>query len=149
MSSSATPSAAPTTPKPTSWCAARPKPRSPPASSPIICVGETEAERRGGIADAVVATQLEGSVPDQWAEFGIVIAYEPVWAIGTGLTPTIADIAQMHDGIRALLLERFGDRGEAVQLLYGGSMKPANAARDPQGAKRQWRARRRRKPLGK
>jgi triosephosphate isomerase len=95
---------------------------------PIICVGETEAERRSGIADAVVATQLEGSVPDQWSEFGIVIAYEPVWAIGTGLTPTIADIAGMHDGIRALLLKRFGDRGEAVQLLYGGSMKPANAA---------------------
>ncbi|WP_421759887.1 triose-phosphate isomerase [Devosia sp.] len=95
---------------------------------PIICVGETEAERRGGIADAVVATQLEGSVPDQWSDFGIVIAYEPIWAIGTGLTPTIADIAEMHDGIRALLLKRFADRGEAVQLLYGGSMKPANAA---------------------
>jgi triosephosphate isomerase (TIM) len=96
--------------------------------TPIICVGETEAERRGGIADAVVATQLEGSAPDQWADAGIVIAYEPVWAIGTGLTPTIADIAEMHDGIRALLLKRFGERGDTVHILYGGSMKPSNAA---------------------
>ena len=95
--------------------------------TPIICVGETEAERRGGAATSVVAGQIEGSVPDDWAGHGIVIAYEPVWAIGTGLTPTIADITEMHDGIRALLVSRFGARGAAVRILYGGSMKPANA----------------------
>ena len=95
--------------------------------TPIICVGETEAERRGGSATAVVAGQIEASVPDDWTGHGIVIAYEPVWAIGTGLTPTIADITEMHDGIRTLLVGRFGERGAVVRILYGGSMKPANA----------------------
>lgn len=96
--------------------------------TPIICVGETEAERRGGLADTVVARQLAGSVPDEAAGREFVIAYEPVWAIGTGLTPTLEDIEQMHAGMRALLVERFGAQGETVRLLYGGSMKPANAA---------------------
>lgn len=94
---------------------------------PIICVGETRAEREAGRADAVVSGQLAGSIPDEAAGQRIVVAYEPVWAIGTGLTPTNDDIAQMHDSIRRQLVERFGERGETVQILYGGSMKPANA----------------------
>ena len=95
--------------------------------TPIICVGETEAERLAGRAEAVVAGQLESSVPDEASAQDVVIAYEPVWAIGTGLTPTLSDIAQMHDGLRALLEKRFGARGSSMRLLYGGSMKPANA----------------------
>ena len=95
---------------------------------PIICVGETEAERDAGRAESVVATQLAGSIPDEWAGQGIVIAYEPVWAIGTGRTPTAADIEQMHNAIRRDLVTRFGDRGAATRILYGGSMKPSNAA---------------------
>ncbi len=93
--------------------------------TPIICVGETEAQRRGGEADAVVSGQVTASVPETEADF--VIAYEPVWAIGTGLTPTLADITQMHDRLRAQLVARFGARGETIRLLYGGSLKPANA----------------------
>jgi triosephosphate isomerase len=94
---------------------------------PIICVGETEAQRDAGEAESVVAGQMAASVPDQAAEQEIVIAYEPVWAIGTGRTPTSADIAQMHAMLRAELVSRFGDRGATVRLLYGGSMKPGNA----------------------
>ncbi|HEV7275386.1 MAG TPA: triose-phosphate isomerase [Devosiaceae bacterium] len=95
---------------------------------PIICVGETGAERDEGRADEVVAAQLAGSVPDEMGgSHGVVIAYEPVWAIGTGVTPTLEDIAAMHDGIRARLTNRFGDRGRTLRVLYGGSVKPANA----------------------
>jgi len=95
---------------------------------PIICVGETEAERDAGRAEDVVIAQLAGSVPAEWRPAGIVIAYEPVWAIGTGRTPTSGDIAEMHSAIRKALVERFGAGGEGVRILYGGSMKPANAA---------------------
>jgi len=94
---------------------------------PIICVGETEAERRAGQAEAIVAGQLAASVPDDLGAQGVVIAYEPVWAIGTGLTPTSDDIAQMHGTIRRLLTERFGEAGAKTRILYGGSMKPSNA----------------------
>ena len=84
---------------------------------PIVCVGETEAERKAGQEKDVVGKQLDGSLPTG-GEF--VVAYEPVWAIGTGLTPTLEDIAEMHDFIR--------DRvGAKVRILYGGSMKPGNA----------------------
>lgn len=92
----------------------------------IICVGETEAERDAGQAEARVAAQLAGSLTDS-AE-GLVVAYEPVWAIGTGRTPTPEDVAAMHDFIRARLVERFGPAGEGVAILYGGSVKPENAA---------------------
>lgn len=92
----------------------------------IICVGETEAERDAGQAEARVAAQLSGSLTDS-AE-GLVVAYEPVWAIGTGRTPTPEDVAAMHDFIRAQLVERFGPAGEGVAILYGGSVKPENAA---------------------
>lgn len=94
---------------------------------PIICVGETAAERRSGRAEEIVAGQLANSVPEQIGQLGIVVAYEPVWAIGTGLTPTSDDIAQMHGTIRRLLAERFGETGARTRILYGGSMKPANA----------------------
>jgi triosephosphate isomerase len=94
---------------------------------PIICVGETEVERREGRAAEIVAAQLAGSVPDEVGSHGVVIAYEPVWAIGTGLTPTLDDIGAMHDGIREQLAGRFGEHGATLRLLYGGSVKPANA----------------------
>lgn len=94
----------------------------------IICVGETEAERKAGQAIDVVAGQLEGSVPDGANAENTVIAYEPVWAIGTGLTPTADDVAQMHKAMRDNLSARFGGEGDAMRLLYGGSVKPSNAA---------------------
>ena len=91
---------------------------------PIVCVGETEAERLAGQAEAVVERQLEGSLPDGFAG---VVAYEPVWAIGTGRTPTESDIAAIHGTIRARLVARFGAAGQGMRILYGGSMKPGNA----------------------
>jgi triosephosphate isomerase len=94
---------------------------------PIVCVGETRAEREAGQAEAVVARQLAQSVPDDAATRDVVVAYEPVWAIGTGLTPTAGDIAAMHGALRAQLAARFGAAGAAIRLLYGGSLKPANA----------------------
>jgi triosephosphate isomerase len=91
----------------------------------IVCVGETRAERDAGDALVVVRTQLDGSLPDQ-AEH-LVIAYEPIWAIGTGLTPTLRDVAEMHSFIRLQLAARYGEAGEGVRVLYGGSVKPGNA----------------------
>lgn len=93
----------------------------------IVCVGETEAERKAGEALAVVERQLKGSVPDGATAQNTVIAYEPVWAIGTGLTPTAADVEEMHKAMRDNLVARFGQAGSAMRLLYGGSVKPANA----------------------
>jgi triosephosphate isomerase len=94
----------------------------------VICVGETEAERKTGDAVAVVERQLAGSVPDGATAQNTVIAYEPVWAIGTGLTPTAGDVAEMHEAMRVDLAKRFGAEGSAMRLLYGGSVKPGNAA---------------------
>ena len=94
--------------------------------TPIICIGETRAEREAGHASHVCTTQLLASVPDEAADDDVVIAYEPVWAIGTGLTPTSADIADMHKNLRDQLVSRFGERGAAIRILYGGSMKPGN-----------------------
>nr|WP_280865297.1 triose-phosphate isomerase [Falsiroseomonas frigidaquae] len=91
---------------------------------PVACVGETEAQRLAGEAEAVVRQQLAESLPD---DFGGVVAYEPVWAIGTGRTPTEEDIAAIHATIRATLVARFGPAGQATRILYGGSMKPGNA----------------------
>lgn len=93
----------------------------------IVCVGETQAERDGARAPDVVAVQLAGSLP-QGANAGrVAVAYEPVWAIGTGRTPTASDIVEMHRHIRTELVRRHGDAGRPVRILYGGSVKPANA----------------------
>lgn len=92
----------------------------------IVCVGETLAERDDGKAEAVVARQIEGSLPEGTRAANTVIAYEPVWAIGTGRTPAPVDVARMHDRIRAILADRFRD-GEVFRILYGGSVKPGNA----------------------
>lgn len=94
---------------------------------PVVCVGESEAQRVSGEAEAVVAAQLAGSLPEGFAAAGGVVAYEPVWAIGTGRTPTEADIAALHARIRAALEQRFGAAGGTLRLLYGGSVKPGNA----------------------
>ena len=94
----------------------------------IICVGESEAQRDAGDAVAVVTQQLDGSVPVEADSARIVIAYEPVWAIGTGRTPSTADVAEMHGAIRARLIALLGEGGAAVRILYGGSVKPGNAA---------------------
>ncbi|MGZ5918114.1 MAG: triose-phosphate isomerase [Methyloceanibacter sp.] len=95
----------------------------------IVCVGETEAERRKGSTLAVVGRQLAGSLPPSAAASNSVIAYEPVWSIGSGLTPSAADVAEVHGFIRAALAERFGTaESQGVRVLYGGSVKPANAA---------------------
>lgn len=96
---------------------------------PIVCVGETKDEREAGKALAVVKKQLRGSVPEGSTAATLVVAYEPVWAIGTGLTPTAADVAEMHEAIRADLGRLLGKAAAAgVRLLYGGSVKPSNAA---------------------
>ncbi len=91
----------------------------------IVCVGETGTERKSGRALEVVASQLEGSLSDD--STGFVIAYEPVWAIGTGLTPTPRDVAEMHRLIRERLVARYGHGGEETRVLYGGSVNPGNA----------------------
>ncbi len=94
----------------------------------IICVGETEAERDEGRAVAVVTGQVADSVPATATGSEAVVAYEPVWAIGTGRTPSVDDVAEMHAAIRAQLTLSLGDAGAAVRILYGGSVKPSNAA---------------------
>jgi triosephosphate isomerase len=96
--------------------------------SAIVCVGETEAERDAGTAVAVVLSQLDGSLPDEAASAWLAVAYEPVWAIGTGRIPSAEDVAEMHGAIRANLEARFGADGSAVRILYGGSMNGDNAA---------------------
>jgi len=95
---------------------------------PIICVGETLAEREAGHALAVVTGQVRGSLPAELAGKALAVAYEPVWAIGTGLTPTTPQIEEMHTAIRATLREMFGPASDAAPILYGGSVKPSNAA---------------------
>jgi len=92
--------------------------------TPIVCVGERESERDAGEAEAVVRTQLQHSLP---ANFTGIVAYEPIWAIGTGRTPTSADVTAMHAAIRATLLAHCGPAA-AIRILYGGSVKPDNAA---------------------
>jgi triosephosphate isomerase len=91
----------------------------------IVCIGESRDERAAGRTLAIVGGQLDGSLPGG-AE-NLVVAYEPVWAIGSGLTPTPADVAEVHGFIRAQLGRRFGPGADGVRILYGGSVKPANA----------------------
>jgi triosephosphate isomerase len=93
----------------------------------IVCVGETQAQRDAGQTLEICRGQLNGSVPDKATSGNVVVAYEPVWAIGTGLTPTAGDVQQIHGFIRELLTARFSAEGERMRLLYGGSVKPSNA----------------------
>jgi len=95
---------------------------------PIVCVGETLAEREGGKTLEVVSGQVRGSLPELLAKRDFAVAYEPVWAIGTGLTATTEQIEEVHVAIRDVLVERFGEWGAAIPILYGGSVKPSNAA---------------------
>jgi len=95
----------------------------------IICLGESLSQREAGDTLEVIATQLAGSVPDGATGDNVVIAYEPIWAIGTGKVPTLAQIGEVHDFIRTRLEQRFGTgTGQSIRLLYGGSVKPGNAA---------------------
>jgi len=105
----------------------------------IVCIGETEAERDAGRTLAVVGRQLDGSLPEGATAASLVIAYEPVWAIGTGRTPTPAEITEVHGFLRDRLRGLVGAEAAGVRLLYGGSVKPSNAAeifalRDVDGA---------------
>ena len=96
---------------------------------PIICVGETLEERRANITIEVVTMQIRGSMPAMLAEKDFAVAYEPVWAIGTGLTPTLAQIEETHRAIRGVIVKMFGEaKGASVPILYGGSVNPKNAA---------------------
>jgi triosephosphate isomerase len=93
----------------------------------IVCIGETAGERRAGLTLTVVARQLQDSLPAEATAANTVIAYEPVWAIGTGLTPSVADVAEVHGFLRTALGERFGVEAQGMRILYGGSVKPDNA----------------------
>ncbi|AEI93464.1 triose-phosphate isomerase [Roseobacter litoralis] len=95
---------------------------------PIVCLGESLSQRDAGDALNVILTQLAGSVPADSEADTLVVAYEPIWAIGTGKIPTMDEIAEVHQALRANLIDALGQTGAAVPLLYGGSVKPANAA---------------------
>jgi triosephosphate isomerase len=95
---------------------------------PIVCIGETQAQRDAGETLQICGGQLSGSLPDGATAANLVVAYEPVWAIGTGLTPTTADVKQVHRFIRDTLTTRFKEEGAGIRILYGGSVKPSNAA---------------------
>ncbi len=94
---------------------------------PIVCVGETLEQRKAGEAIAVVTRQVRGSLPAELARAAFAVAYEPVWAIGSGLTPSIAEIEEIHGAIRETLKSVFGEHGAKPPILYGGSVKPSNA----------------------
>ena len=95
---------------------------------PIICVGETLQEREAGRAVEVVRGQVMGSLPASLDGKVFAVAYEPVWAIGTGLTPTLEQIEEVHAAVRAAMVERLGEGGRTAPILYGGSVKPSNAS---------------------
>jgi triosephosphate isomerase len=94
----------------------------------IVCIGETQAQRDAGQTLDICGSQLAGSLPDGATSANLVVAYEPVWAIGTGLTPTAKDVEQVHAFIRGVLTDRFKGEGGKIRILYGGSVKPSNAA---------------------
>ncbi|HRL05714.1 MAG TPA: triose-phosphate isomerase [Brevundimonas diminuta] len=94
---------------------------------PIICIGETLQEREAGQAVEVVSRQVAGSLPASLAGKAFAVAYEPVWAIGTGLTPTLEQIEEVHAAVRAAMVAKLGEGGRAAPILYGGSVKPSNA----------------------
>jgi len=95
---------------------------------PIVCVGETLEQRQAGDAVAVVSKQVASSLPQSLSGKAFAVAYEPVWAIGTGLTPTLEQIEEVHAAVRAAMVARLGEGGQAAPILYGGSVKPSNAA---------------------
>ncbi|MFT4954683.1 MAG: triosephosphate isomerase [Brevundimonas sp.] len=95
---------------------------------PIVCVGETLEQREAGQAVTVVQAQVAGSLPDALIGKAFAVAYEPVWAIGTGLTPTVEQIEEVHRAVRAAMVERLGETARKAPILYGGSVKPSNAA---------------------
>jgi triosephosphate isomerase len=95
---------------------------------PIVCVGETLPEREAGRAVEVVRRQVTGSLPTMLSGCAFSLAYEPVWAIGTGFTPTLAEIEDVHSAVREALIERLGPSSASAPILYGGSVKPANAS---------------------
>jgi triosephosphate isomerase len=92
---------------------------------PIVCIGETKEERDAGATLSRIERQIAESLPPA-LKGDLVLAYEPVWAIGTGVTPTAADVAEVHALIRARLSDRYGGKGETIRILYGGSVKPGN-----------------------
>jgi triosephosphate isomerase len=94
----------------------------------IVCIGETQHQRDAGLTLDICRGQLALSLPDGARADNLIVAYEPVWAIGTGLTPTVADVQQVHQVIRELLTTRFSGEGSRMRILYGGSVKPSNAA---------------------
>ncbi|MGJ4931470.1 triose-phosphate isomerase [Bradyrhizobium sp. HKCCYLS2038] len=94
----------------------------------IVCVGETQQQRDAGLTLEILRGQLALSLPEGSRADNLIVAYEPVWAIGTGLTPTAGDVEQIHAFIRQLLSERFNEQGARMRILYGGSVKPSNAA---------------------
>ena len=96
---------------------------------PILCIGESEAERTGPDTLAIIAAQLDASMPNGATGKTLVVAYEPIWAIGTGRVPTLEQIIETHDMIRAELTKRFGAEGDKIRILYGGSVKANNAAK--------------------
>src|SRR5580692_8015315 len=93
----------------------------------IVCIGETQQQRDSGQTLQICRAQLDASLPDAARADNLVVAYEPVWAIGTGLTPTAEDIEQIHTFIRGILIVRFNGEGTKIRILYGGSVKPSNA----------------------
>src|SRR5262249_6883377 len=93
----------------------------------IVCIGETRAEREAGETLATVGRQFAGSLPEEANAATLALAYEPVWAIGSGLTPTPNDVAEVHGFLRKQLMARYGEAGEGIRILYGGSVKPSNA----------------------
>src|ERR1700694_2262572 len=94
----------------------------------IVCIGETQHQRDAGQTLDICRGQLNVSLPDGTRADNLVVAYEPVWAMGTGLTPTVGDVEQIHQFIRELLIARFSNEGARIRILYGGSVKPSNAA---------------------
>lgn len=95
---------------------------------PIICIGETLEQREAGQAVEIVSRQVHGSLPEGLSGKAFAVAYEPVWAIGTGLTPTLEQIEEVHAAVRAAMVAKLGEGGRVAPILYGGSVKPSNAA---------------------
>jgi triosephosphate isomerase len=93
----------------------------------IVCLGESKAQREAKDTIAVVRQQIDGSLPEHATAANLILAYEPVWAIGTGLTPTPADVGEVHGFLRERLASRYGAAGHGIRILYGGSVKPSNA----------------------